>query len=99
MNKITIGDFLSGTFPLRNLFYHFLSDHDRSADCYWLRLDVFIATGIMHMDGLLLSNWFHSLFLRSHLCFLLKRLLLSFLSAALLAFLSAKASSLICSLC
>ncbi|GAU48505.1 hypothetical protein TSUD_291910 [Trifolium subterraneum] len=47
MKKITIGDFLSGTFPLRNHFDHFLSDHDRSADCYWLRLDVFIATGIM----------------------------------------------------
>nr|KJB09781.1 hypothetical protein B456_001G165400 [Gossypium raimondii] len=36
---------------------------------------MFIATGIMHMDGLLLSNWFHSFFLRSHLCFLLSSLL------------------------
>lgn len=43
---------LSGTFPLRNHFYHFLSDHDRSADCYWLRLDVFIATGIMWFTSL-----------------------------------------------
>jgi len=59
--KITITDFLSGTFPLRNHFYHFLSDHDRSVDCYWLRLDVFIATGIILMMSFMLvyhfNNW------------------------------------------
>ncbi|GAU12324.1 hypothetical protein TSUD_252750 [Trifolium subterraneum] len=35
---------------------HFLSDHDRSADCYWLRLDVFIATGIMWFTSLGLAS-------------------------------------------